>query len=95
MPDSTVNLKQEAIAVRDKKKLIQLIISIGVIFVAIMIMRSKMPKMFAPLSMGCLMAVLTYQNHKQSGQKKPTARTLLFLAVTVFNFLVGIRMLLH
>lgn len=80
---------------RDKGKLIQLIISIAIILTAIMLMRSKTPKVFGPMSMGCLMAVLTYRNHKLSGQKKPTARTLLFFAVTVFNFLVGIRMLLY
>lgn len=80
---------------RDKGKLIQLIISIVVILFAITMMRSKTPKVFGSMSMGCLMAVLTYRNHKLSGQKKPTPRTLLFFAVTVFNFLVGIRMLLH
>lgn len=80
---------------RDKTKIIQLIISLFVIIVAIMLMKSKTPKVFGPLSMGCLMAVLTYRNQKLSGQKKLTARTLLFLAVTVFNFLVAIRMLLY
>lgn len=79
---------------RDKTKVIQLTVSLIVIVIAIMMMRSKTPKVFGPLSMGCLMAILTYRNQKLSGQKKLTARTLLFLAVTIFNFLVAIRILL-